>query len=168
MKYKAKIDEEFCNYRDRKNAETDRDPNDTRWDYEFVENHICRVSGSGHKKWNGGVWKGEELTHHAFDTVHEFFGSCDFKYLTKENTANISTFTRRYIEMGRTDTIVFWRWVSHPAGSHRELIQPGQTGIYEIIDYIDGPTVLQNIRSGRFDYNEYLDLETDRKFLDNL
>lgn len=168
MKYKAKVDKEFCEYRDQKNKETERSDNDTRWDYEFVENHICRVAGSGHKKWDGGIWKGEKITHHAFDTVHDFFGSCDFKYLTKENTANISVFTKKCILEGKTDTVVFWRWLTHPAGRHSDLLQPGQVGTYEIIDYISGRTVLSNMKNGRFDYNEYLSTEDDREFLNSI
>ena len=85
MRYKVTISEEFCVQRDKKIAEDTRgDSARINWDFEYPENHITKIPGSMYQKWEGGEWRGKTITHHPFDAIHEFFGSCDFKYLSKK------------------------------------------------------------------------------------
>ena len=81
MKYKGKVSPEFIQTRNTKVSE-DRRPKDValrQWDFEFVEYHQSSVSLTGHKIYEG----------YEYDTVHEFFGNCDFKHVNRNNEFHI-------------------------------------------------------------------------------
>jgi hypothetical protein len=168
MEYKVTIDEDFCKRRNEWIAKDTRGESARmNWDFEYPEHHISRVSGSMHKKWEGGVWKGNKLTHHSIDTIHEFFGACDFKYLKKNRKVHIGNFPLRNLREGVLDHIILWEWVKHP-NNWKDIIQPGETGVYRIVDHIPAKDILDFTDGNVFDYNEYLSLKEDEKYLNNL
>lgn len=166
--YKVTISEEFCEERDRKIAEDTRGESARmNWDFEYPEYHLSKVSGSMYQKWDGGLWKGKELTHHAFDVVHEFFGACDLKYLKKNGLVHISNYILRNLREGVTDHIVLWQWIKHPNGWN-DIVQPGESGVYEIVAVIPAKDIVDLTTNNTFNYDDYKCLQEDEKYLKNL
>jgi hypothetical protein len=137
MKYKGKVSPEFIQTRNTKVSE-DRRPKDValrQWDFEFVEYHQSSVSLTGHKIYEG----------YEYDTVHEFFGNCDFKHVNRNNEFHISPYILKQLKSELIDHIVLWRFVSHP-GNWKRPLEEGDSVQYEILDYIPRQEVLETIK----------------------
>lgn len=153
MKFKGKVTKEFIDRRNKLVAEDDRDQDiewkERQWDFEFPEHHQCSIGNSGHS-----IYEGYEA-----DTVHEFFGKCDFKHVNRFDKIHISPYIRKHIEKGNIDHIVAWKFSPHPSLWHHSL-EEGDIVEYEILDYIPADKVLELLDDRMFDYDKYLAGET--------
>jgi len=136
MKYKGKVPKSFIDRRETKVKEDDRDEHLARrqWDFEFIEHHQASLPSTGHSIYEG----------YEYDTVHPFFGNCDFKHVNKSNQFHISPYILRQLETGTIDHIVLWRFIRHP-GNWKRPLQEGDEVQYEILDYASGYEVMNAI-----------------------
>lgn len=129
--YKGKVTKEFIDRRDVHVAADDR-PYDVamrQWDFEFPEHHQCSIE-SGHVLYEG----------YEFDTVHDFFGNCDFKHVNRHNEFHISPYILKQIRNKTTDYIVAWKYKNK---DWSRPLEEGDSVQYEILDYIPSYEILQ-------------------------
>jgi len=138
MKFKGKVTKEFIDRRNQKVEEDDRDMSEKdkqrQWDFEFVEHHQAAIPNSGHEVYEG----------YEYDTVHSFFGNCDFKHVNRYSTFSISKYIQKQLRENVIDTIVLWQYAPHPHLWHENL-QEGDFVKYEILDYLSRDEVLAAI-----------------------
>jgi len=149
MKFKGKVTKEFIDRRNKKVEDDERDENiewkERQWDFEFPERHQSSIETSGHEIHEG----------YEYDTVHKFFGHCDFKHVNRFDQIHISPYIQKCINEGKIDHIVAWKFSPHPSLWHNTL-QEGDVVYYEILDYIPADHVLKNLEGKIFDYGKYL------------
>ena len=133
--YKGKVTRAFIDRRDEKVAgdSRDRQTAERQWDFEFPEHHQCSIS-SGHKLYEG----------YEYDTVHQFFGRCDFKYVNRFKEIHIFPFIFKQINAGKIDHIVAWKYKNIKTWSLN--LEEGDEVQYEILDYIPVAEVLNSIK----------------------
>ena len=133
MKYKAYVDQGFIDMIGPKIANDSRGKEvaSRQWSFEFPEYALGKIPSSGHT-WNEGM---------EYDTVHPFFGKCDFKYHNKEGVISLTDYVYRNIEKGLIDTFITWKWLKRNPGVPLEL---GELVSFELIMYIDSDMVYNN------------------------
>lgn len=138
MKYKANVDQEFYTMLKQKIAEDTRDHVDARiqWSFEFPEWALSKIPSSGHTRYEG----------FEYDTDHEFFGKCDFKYHNKDRVLRLTPYVYENIKKGNIDTFITWKWLER---NPREPLELGETVKFELIMYINAETVYNSA-----EYNE--------------
>lgn len=136
MKYKGKVTESFISRREMKVKEDHRGESTARrqWDFEFVEHHQASVPSTGHIIYEG----------YEYDTIHPFFGNCDFKHVNRFNEFHISPYILGQLRVGEIDHIVLWRFVNHPQ-NWKNSLQINDEVQYEILDYVSNIEVLRAI-----------------------
>lgn len=138
MKYKGKVTKEFIERRDQLVQEDDRnmshEDKKRQWDFEFVEHHQANLSTSGHTLYEG----------YEYDTVHDFFGRCDFKHVNRDNQFSISKYILKQLKENVIDTIVLWKYNPHPHLWHKNL-EDGDFVKYEILEYISRNDIINAI-----------------------
>lgn len=136
MKYKGKVNKDFVSRRESKVKEDDREENIARrqWDFEFVEHHQASIPSTGHVIYEG----------YEYDTIHPFFGNCDFKHVNRFDEFHISPYILKQLKSAEIDHIVLWRFVKHPR-EWKESLQLNDEVHYEILDYVSGYEVLKAI-----------------------
>jgi hypothetical protein len=143
MKYSGVINQEFMDYLNKKVSEDTRDPilAARQWSFEFPERHLCSVKGSGHIL-NEGF---------EYDTNHEFFGKCDFKYHNKEGVIRLTNYVYKNIAKGFIDTFITWKWIGR---NPNEAVRLNEKVKYELIMYIDAETVYNNaiLNGDKYEY----------------
>ncbi len=150
MRFKGIVTKEFIARRDKQVKKDGRNKSiewkERQWDFEFPEQHQCTIESSGHEIHEG----------YSHDTVHKFFGHCDFKHVNRFNQVHISPYIQKCIKEEKIDHIVTWKFTPHPSLWHNTL-QEGDVVYYEVLDYIPANHVLDNLEEGIFDYGKYLD-----------
>lgn len=145
MKYSGVVNQEFIDYLDKKVIADTRDPilAARQWSFEFPERHLCSVKGSGHTLFEG----------FDYDTDHEFFGKCDFKYHNKEKVLRLTPFVYENINKGNIDTFITWKWLER---NPNHALKLNERVKYELIMYIEAETVynkaLYNKGLKRYEY----------------
>ena len=145
MKYKGIVDQEFMDYLNKKVSEDKRDRLEAarQWSFEYPERHITKIANSGHSLYEGI----------DYDTIHDYFGKCDFKYHNKKNTLYLTQYVYDNITKGNIDTFITWRWLGRDPG---QPLQLGESVRYELIMYIDAKTVyngaIYNEENEKYEY----------------
>lgn len=131
--YKGKVTQEFIDRRNKQVAKDKRDYDTAlrQWDFEFPEHHQCSIP-SGHTLYFG----------YEYDTVHDFFGNCDFKHVNRFNGFHISPYILKQLKAGKIDHIVPWKYIERDWSKPLDV---GQSVQYEVLDYIPAQEILQAI-----------------------
>ena len=130
MKYSGVVNQEFMDYLNKKVSEDDRHHiiAARQWSYEFPEKHISGIKGSGHSLYEGKEW----------DTNHEFFGKCDFKYHNKTGVIRLTNYVYENIAKKNIDTFITWKWLDR---SPNVALTLNERVKYQLIMYIEAETV---------------------------
>lgn len=134
MKFKGTVSSEFIERRN-EIVKKDRRPVEVaerQWDFEFPEYHQCLIPSTGHRIYSG----------YEYDTEHDFFGNCDFKYLNKRNEIHISHYILKQLEEGKIDHIIPWSYISK---NWSRSLEEGDTVQYEILDHIPPSEILSSM-----------------------
>lgn len=105
-----------------------------RWDSEFPEQHQCTIDAKQ------TLFEGNDThTHHAYDTIDEDYGNCDYKRYSKDGI-HISSYIHERCVDGTIDHIVVWQWADR--NIHKRLYENDEVS-YIILGVVPASQVVK-------------------------
>lgn len=113
-----------------------------RWDSEFPEQHQCMIDPK-QTLFEGNA----KFTHHAFDTIDEDYGNCDWKRYAKDGI-HLTNYIYNRIKEGTTDHVVVWQWAD---GNRHNRLYENQEVSYIVLGVVPASYIIKTAKIDGYD-----------------